>query len=176
MIDLRGWGRRALRWTEHFLALIGLFFVIYVVGFDLSPMISPSMAPTLQCGDWILTEKISRRFFNPDRWEVLTFRDKEGMQLMKRVVGLPGETVAIPDVGRLVINGTPMKAPSDLQYLPAGNVVNAKTVEVGEGWYVLGDEVRDSLDSRFEGPVPRPRVVGRAWLRLWPPSRFGLVR
>jgi len=168
--------RRGLRWTERFLALVGLLFLVYFTGFNLSSMTTPSMAPELECGDWILTEKISGWFFTPDRWEVMTFRDKEGMQLMKRVVGLPGETVSIPDVGRLVISGKPMEAPSGLRYLPAGNVANGRTAEAGEGWYVLGDEVRDSLDSRFEGPVPKSRVVGRAWLRLWPPSRFGIVR
>jgi signal peptidase I len=142
------------------------------------------MAPTLQGGDgqpsdWVLTEKVSGWFFAPDRWEVLTFRDKEGIQLMKRVVGLPGETVSLPDVGQLHINGKRMEPPPglpSLQYLPVGNLVHGKTVDVGEGWYVLGDQVRDSLDSRFEGPVPKSRVVGQARLRVWPLSRFGLVR
>ena len=98
---------------------------------------------------------------------------------MKRVVALPGETISLPDVDQLQINGKPMEMPAHLdflQYLPAGNLARGEAVEVGEGWYVLGDHVRDSLDSRFEGPVPADRVVGQAWLRVWPPSRFGFVR
>jgi signal peptidase I len=165
--------------VEHFFAAMGVLFVIYFLGFDLSRMATASMSPTLQEGDWILTEKLSRWFFDPDRFEVLTFRDKEGIQLMKRAVGLPGETVTLPDVGRLHINGKPMELPgqlSFLRHLPAGNLLDRKAAPAGEGWYVLGDFVRDSLDSRFEGPVPRSRVVGQAWLRVWPLSRFGFVR
>jgi signal peptidase I len=173
--------RRTLRWAEHVLASIGLFFVIYFVGFDLSYMVTGSMAPTLQGGDgmpsdWILTVKV---FLKPDRWEVLTFRDREGNRLMKRVVGLPGETVSLPDVGQLTIDGKriePSPELSFLKYLPAGNLMDGKSVRTDGGWYVLGDYVRDSLDSRFDGPVPKSRIVGKAWLRIWPLSRFGLVR
>jgi signal peptidase I len=98
---------------------------------------------------------------------------------MKRVVGLPGETVAMPDVGQLVIDGKPMAMPEHLawlKYLPAGNLVKGQAQPTGQGWYVLGDFVRDSLDSRYEGPVPRERGRRHAWLRVWPLSRFGVIR
>lgn len=175
--------RRAIRWVEHVLAVVGLLFLVYFGCFDLSYMTTPSMAPTLRSEgdnpDWVLTEKVSGRFCDPARWEILTFRDREGNQLMKRVVALPGETIALPDVGRLHVNGSPLEMPahlSFLRHLPAGNLARGSAVPLGHGWYVLGDEVRDSLDSRFEGPIPRERIVGRAWLRVWPPSRMGFVR
>ncbi len=183
----QGW-RRFLRpaflWGQRGFAVIGLLFVVYHLGFDLSYVVSPSMSPTLQGGDgqphdWVLTEKVSGWFCTPWRWEVLTFRDTLGTQLMKRVVGLPGETVAMPDVGRLVIDGKPTALPehlSWLKHLPAGNLVKGAAVPTEKGWYVLGDFVRDSLDSRYEGPVPKERVVGHAWLRVWPLSRFGVIR
>ena len=169
---------------ERLLAAIGLMFLVYFSCFDLSYMVTSSMAPTLEAGekeraDWVLTERISLWFSNPRRWEVVTFRDREGNQLMKRVVGLPAETVSLPDVGRLEINGGWVEPPGHLaflQYLPAGNLARGASVPVREGWYVLGDHVRDSLDSRFDGPVPRQRMLGRAWLRVWPLSRFGLIR
>jgi len=179
----RSYVRPVLRWAEHFLAVMGVIFIVYFLCFNLSYMASPSMAPTLQADetsrDWVLTQKTSLWLLNPSRWEIITFRDKEGIQLMKRVVGLPGETISLPDVGKLHIDGKLMDLPerlSFLQYLPSGNLMNGKSAAAGEGWYVLGDYVRDSLDSRYEGPVPRSRIVGRAWLRVWPLSRFGFVR
>lgn len=183
----RGWRRflrPALTGIERTFALIGLGFVLYHLCFDLSYVVTPSMSPTLQGGDgqpsdWVLTEKVSGWFSRPSRWEVITFRDALGTQLMKRVVGLPGETVSLPDVGQLHIDGKPLAMPehlSWLKHLPAGNLVKGQAVPAGEGWYVLGDFVRDSLDSRFEGPVPKGRIVGHAWLRVWPLSRFGLVK
>jgi hypothetical protein len=53
------------------------------------------------------------------------------------------------------------------------NLVNGKSVPIGDGWHVLGDQLRDSLDSRYEGPVRKNQIVGHAWLRVWPLSRYG---
>jgi type IV secretory pathway protease TraF len=63
-----------------------------------------------------------------------------------------------------------------IRYLPFANLRAGRSVDCGEGWFVLGDFTRDSADSRYEGPVLPRRLVGRAWLVLWPPSRFGFVR
>lgn len=183
----QGWRRfvrPALKWTERTFAVIGVICIVYMLCFDLSRIVTPSMSPTLQGGDgeindWVLTEKVSGWFCKPSRWEVITFKDSLGTQLMKRVVGLPGETVSLPDVGKLHIDGKPLDRPDRLaflQYLPAGNLVKSQSVPTGEGWYVLGDHLRDSLDSRFEGPVQKKQLVGHAWLRVWPLSRFGVVR
>jgi signal peptidase I len=81
--------------------------------------------------------------------------------------------------GRLHIDGKKIDRPEHLaflQYLPAGNLVKGQSVATGEGWYVLGDHLRDSLDSRYEGPVRKHQLVGHAWLRVWPPSRLGVIR
>lgn len=181
-----GWKHRLrplIKWTEHCLAALGGFFLIYFICFDLSYMSTSSMSPTLQstesAPDCVLTQKVSLWFFKPARWEIITFRDREGTQLMKRVVGLPGEAVSLPDVGKLQVDGKRLQVPEDLsflQYLPAGNLANGKVFPTGQGWYVLGDQLRDSLDSRYEGSVPKERIVGRPWLRIWPPSRIGFIR
>ena len=62
-----------------------------------------------------------------------------------------------------------------LDYIPFGNLTAGGTVECGEGYYVLGDDTRDSDDSRFNGPVPPEQILGRAWLILDPAERRGLV-
>jgi signal peptidase I len=178
----RGWLRRTLRWAEHFLALCGFVLLVYHLGFNLSAMSSGSMGPTLRGtdahhGDWVLTEKVSYWFRRPRRWEVLTFLNEEGMQVMKRVAGLPGERVSIRD-DRVTVDGWPTACPpavERMRYYPYGSLHKGAEAGCGDGYFVLGDDSADSLDSRFEGPVKPDEVIGRAWLVVWPPERMGFV-
>jgi len=175
--------------------VIGGGFLIYHLLFDISVVTSGSMSPTLvgtsqENGDWVLTEKLSFRLRGPRRWEVMTFR-MEGMQVMKRVVGLPGETVAMEveldeggkptrgtEASAILIDGKPVERPEsieDIRYFALGKLYHTRSVDTGNGYVVLGDDSRDSWDSRWEPPVTDEDVVGRAWLRVWPPSRIGFV-
>jgi signal peptidase I len=171
-----------LRKAEHGFAAIGVAFVLYSLCFDLSVMISGSMSPTLQGtssenGDYVLTEKLSYWFRHPRRWEVVTFRNSEGLQVMKRVAGLPGETVSLTNY-QVLIDGSPIERPAGLAFLtyyPLGNLSRGEAAPCGEGYYVLGDDSRDSQDSRFEGPVNPQRIRGRAWLIVWPLSRVRFI-
>lgn len=172
----------ALRWAERALAIFGGLVIVYWLTLDLSVIVSPSMQPTLQGtnldnGDRVVTEKVSLLFRRPRRWEVITFITPEGEKRMKRVVGLPGEAVQMPEPGRLLIDGQPLKVPDtyNLRYLRFGNLFDGKPVPCGEGYYVLGDDLKDSDDSRFNGPVAADQILGRAWLIAWPWSRAGFV-
>ncbi len=164
---------------EHGLAAIGVLFLIYHLGFDLSQMSSGSMEPTLQGralgdGDWVLTEKISYWFRRPRRWEIVTFRTPEGLQVMKRVVGLPGEWVAVCD-GHLWITGDHVPFPaslSQLHYYDYGSLQGGNTVACDNGYFVLGDDSKDSDDSRYNGPLERKQMIGRAVLIVGPRSRW----
>jgi signal peptidase I len=174
--------RKFLRVTERLLAVTGLMFVIYHSGFDLAVMVSPSMSPTLQGtsyenGDWILNERVSGWFRSPRRWEVIVFRDHEGVLVTKRVVALPGETVAIKQL-KVHVNGRELAAPASLGWLKHyayGNVSGGQTFTVTNGYYVLGDDSKDSQDSRFEGVVAPEKVLSRAWAVVWPLSRIRWV-
>jgi signal peptidase I len=175
--------RVALRWTERGLAIFGGLVVLSWLTIDTSVIISQSMSPTLQgtnvdTGDRVLTEKVSFRFRKPRRWEVITFVDKSGQKVMKRVVGLPGESVQMREPRVLLIDGQPIDCPPTFErrYLQFGNLADGKPVPCGTGYYVLGDYLQDSEDSRFEGPVPPGRIIGRAWLIYRPWPRFGWVR
>lgn len=140
------------------------------------------MSPTLQGnspddGDRVLTEKVSYWFRRPRRWEVITFINDTGDKRMKRVAGLPGENVQMVKPGELLIDGRLVDPPKvlDHAYLRFGNLTDGKPVPCGDGYYVLGDDLKDSDDSRFNGPVPAHRIVGRSWLIVWPWPRFGHV-
>lgn len=174
--------RCAVRYVEHVLAIFGALVLLFWLFFNYSNVVSPSMSPTLQGSaskyDSVLTEKASYWFRRPRRWEVVTFCDDEGTQIMKRVVGLPGEKVQMLRHGRLFIDGKELTPPAELcflHYFPYGNLADDKVVDCGEGYYLLGDFSRDSGDSRFSGPIDPKKIIGRAWLIVRPSERMGVV-
>ena len=174
--------RQCFRAAQHAMTIAGALFIIYHVGFDVSVMVSNSMAPTLRGssvhdGEWVLTERLSYRLREPRRWEVVTFRTDEGIQVMKRVVALPGETVSLAE-GDVVIDGAAARRPAsleELRYYAYGDLRSRAALPCERGYFVLGDDSCDSMDSRFEGPVRRDAVIGRAWLVVWPPNRIRWV-
>ena len=99
--------RVAFRWIERGLAIFGGLVALSWLTIDTSVIVSQSMSPTLQgtnvdTGDRVLTEKVSYWFRRPRRWEVITFVDNSGQKVMKRVVGLPGESVQMREPPRTV--------------------------------------------------------------------------
>lgn len=175
--------RRIFRWGEHLLACIGLCLIAYHLCFELTVMTSDSMAPALngtsyENGDSILLEKITGRFRAPRRWEIYFFYDSEGNAVAKRVVGLPGEKIAIK-TNEIYINGIPLKRPKNLQankYFGYGSLVNGREVDCGKGYFMLGDSSADSFDSRYTGLVTRDRFRGRVSCILWPFAHAGFVK
>ena len=174
--------RKSLRWAERVLALVGLCFIIYRLGFEVMVMTSDSMSPTLRGnaydnGDRILVEKVTGWFRRPHRWEIYFFYDAEGTPVAKRIVGLPGEKISIRQQ-RIYINGSEIQPPERLRFLkfyPFGNLLGGKEADCGSGYYVLGDDSRDSYDSRYLGPVAGSRFRGRVWCILGPRGRRGFV-
>lgn len=171
------------RQIEHCLALAGLAFIVYFFCFQYSRIVSDSMKPTLQGtnlenGDHVLTERVTYRFRRPTRWEVATILRDDGVEVMKRVVGLPGEKLQILRGGTVVIDGEEVQPPPGLDfldYIPVANVHNDQVVDCEDGYYVLGDYVLDSDDSRYNGTISDEEIVGRAWVILGPRERRGFI-
>ncbi|MEO8495194.1 MAG: signal peptidase I, partial [Planctomycetota bacterium] len=180
---LRSLASAALRLVWHSFALFGIGVAIYASCFNVSRITSPSMAPTLQGTSWengdsVLTEKITYAFRKPRRWEVMTIRKPDSTLIMKRVFGLPGETIQIPTRGKIFIDGKELVVPPALSFLEHrayGNLTGGQEFKCESGYYVLGDDTVDSDDSRFNGCVLPQEIVGRAWMILAPASRRGLV-
>ncbi|WP_372370615.1 signal peptidase I [Candidatus Uabimicrobium sp. HlEnr_7] len=179
------WKRKLFRMVERVFAIIGFIFFLYFLLFDLSIISSYSMSPTLQGtnrnnGDWVLTEKWTYWFRNPKRWEIVTFQNKDGIQVMKRVAGLSGETISIdPKKLWVLIDEVPLSRPPHLDFLKYyafGSLYIGRKVTIKDGYFVLGDHSRDSYDSRFSGVLRRRNIIGRAWFIVWPWNRIGFVR
>jgi len=142
---------------------------------------SASMAPTLKQLDRILVSKIAYLFHKPKRWEVMVFRDPQdhGRNFIKRVVGLPGESLLIID-GEVYINGHRAPKPSgrdSLVYTSRGTWGTREPVEIPAGCYfVLGDNSGSSSDSRTWKFVPAGDIIGKAVTVIWPLNRIQVIR
>jgi signal peptidase I len=133
-----------------------------------------SMEPNLYSEQRLVVEKLSYRFHGPERFDIVVLKmpEQSDTMLIKRVVGLPGETVEIRD-GGVYIDGERLKEPFTDEETQPGRFgeVTVPPLHI----YVLGDNRDRSNDSRSFGPVPIDNVVGRAWLSYWPPEQVGLV-
>lgn len=135
---------------------------------------SPSMVPSIRVHDHVLINKLADDFSTPDQGDIVLFDDPAGgeIPLIKRTVGLPGETVELR-AGRLFIDGEFVEEPYVNANAPA---TNFGPVKVAEGHYfVMGDNRGNSTDSRVFGAVPEEDVIGVALFRFWPPTRAGSV-
>ncbi len=136
---------------------------------------SGSMIPTLEIGDRVLVNKFIYRFTEPRRGDVIVFEsvDNSKEDLIKRVVGLPGDKIAVRG-GKLFVNGEPQKEPYTNKRLPDRSFY-AKTKVPKNHVFVMGDNRSNSADSRVFGPLPEKNIEGEAFLRFWPPDRIGLL-
>ena len=131
-----------------------------------------SMEPSLHESQRVIIDLLSYRFRPPRRGEIIVLRISPKAKqppLIKRVIGLPGELVAIHD-GAVYINGHPLQEPYLAQNTPGQ--MPSRRVPPGHV-FVLGDNRAHSNDSRYFGMVPMSQIIGRAWLCYWPPSAIG---
>ena len=134
---------------------------------------SASMVPTLKYGDRVLVNKFIYRFTEPERGDVIVFKSVQGdgQDLIKRVVGVPGDEIAVRG-GKLFVNGVPQKEPYVNKKYPDRSFYAPTTVPK-DHVFAMGDNRANSQDSRVFGPVPEENIEGEAFLRFWPPDRIG---
>ncbi len=137
---------------------------------------SESMVPTLEVGDRVFVNKFVYRFWEPERGDIIVFSsvEGEGEDLIKRVIGVPGDRIAIRN-GVLHVNGEPQKETYLRDGRPLDDGPNGPTkLRKGEV-FMMGDNRANSRDSRFFGPVPIENIEGEAFATFWPPWRIGLL-
>lgn len=141
-----------------------------------------SMEPTLHNADNLFVDKISYRFKDPERFDVIVFpfHYQEETFYIKRIIGLPGETVQIDESGTIYIDGEVLPESFGKEVIQADKIgLAAEPIHLGEDeYFVLGDNRNDSFDSRYAqvGNISKDEIIGRAWLRIWPFSDFGFVK
>ncbi|MGN1401687.1 MAG: signal peptidase I [Bacillus sp. (in: firmicutes)] len=146
-----------------------------------------SMMPTLHDGDRMIVNKLGYTFGEPDRFDIVVFHAVEGKDYIKRVIGLPGDIVEYKD-DTLYVNGKAMEEPYLDEYKEQvfdGPLTESFTLEdipdgqetVPDGYvFVMGDNRRESRDSRHIGFVPIDEIVGKTSIVYWPVADFRLVK
>jgi len=137
-------------------------------------VVMSSMEPNFQDGECIMVNKVCYRSSGPQRGDVIIFDppfDSE-YPFIKRVIGLPGETVEIED-GKVFIDGIPIE--EEYIMAPPNYTMSAQEVPENE-YFVLGDNRNSSNDSHNGWTVPWDNIIGKAWFTYWPPSKLGIVK
>lgn len=170
--------KELLDWVIY-IGIILLFTYLIITYVGVRTRVSgQSMQPTLHDGDNLLVDKLTYRFRDPKRYEIVVFPYKyeEDTYYIKRIIGLPGETVQIID-GYVYINGEKLKKDYGAEVMQDSGIAE-EPITLGEDeYFVLGDNRNHSSDSRVPnvGVLKRKDLLGRAWVRIWPLDRIGVV-
>ncbi|MEE8317617.1 MAG: signal peptidase I, partial [Candidatus Omnitrophota bacterium] len=169
-------------WVEPIVIAVILALIIRAFIVQAFKIPTGSMKPTLIEGDRLLVNKFIYKFREPERGDIIVFVSPEDKKkdFIKRLVGLPGETVEISN-GTILISGKAVDKDSVIReryYYNRGKFGGSgQTVQVPENaFYVLGDNSISSRDSRYWGFLPRKHLKGKAFLIYWPPTRIQLIK
>lgn len=169
--------RRFWTWAISILTVLLLVVVLRLFAFESTLIISGSMEPTLYRGDYALFDHRVALRSRWNRGDVVVFKapstweSAQGQTLVKRVIGLPGETLTMTG-GVVYINGVVLQNQDYIKEAPRPDFIGPLKLGANE-YYVLGDNRNNSDDSRANGPVGEEDVQGRILMRLWPPGRIG---
>jgi len=165
------WKRFALDVLETVILAVVLYFGINAISARVR-VDGLSMNPTLQNGEYVLVSRLAYKTGEPQRGDIIVFSFPidQSQDLIKRVIGLPGETITIQN-NEVLVNGMKLEEP----YIAQPPVYSGEWT-VGEGQlFVLGDNRNDSKDSHQWGLLPTDNVIGKAMVIYWPPSEWKLV-
>ncbi len=161
------------------IVLFMTFLVVTYVG-QRTKVAGASMEPMLKDGDNLIVDKISYRFSEPERFDIIVFpfRYAEKTYYIKRIIGMPGETVYIDDEGNIFVNGELLEEHYGKEVITdPGRAYEMITLGEDE-YFVLGDNRNNSSDSRdpVVGNIHRDEFIGKAWMRIWPFNRMGIIK
>ncbi len=165
------WGRFALDIIETLVLAVVLFLGINAISARVR-VDGSSMLPTLENGEFVLVSKMSYRFGNVDRGDIIVFHfpmnpDEE---LIKRVIGLPGDHISV-QAGVVSVNGQVVNEP----YIASTPSYSGEWDVLKDQLFVLGDNRNNSNDSKDWGLLPLEKVVGKAVVIYWPPPLWNVL-
>ena len=159
--------------------LLLTYLVITFVG-QRTVVSGASMEYTLSDGDNLIVDKITYRFSEPKRFDIIVFpfQYADETYYIKRVIGLPGETVRIDDEGSIYINGEVLEETYGREVMEWPGRAYEEITLAPDEYFVLGDNRNNSSDSRDPsvGNIRKSDIIGRAWVRIWPLSKFGILK
>jgi signal peptidase I len=170
--------RSGVEWILIIAGALAVALVIKALLIQAFYIPSESMVPTLKVGDRVLVNKTSYHLHKVHRGDIVVFKRPPGeddpriRDLIKRVIGLPGEVIEARD-GKVYVNNQPLNEP----YLPTGTVTAnlPKQLVPPDSYFVMGDNRSNSRDSRVFHAIAKRLIVGRAFIRVWPVRKIGLL-
>lgn len=173
------WKREILSTVLYLLVVAALTFLfVHFVG-QRTHVNGHSMNATLEHGDNLIVDKISYRFSDPERYDIIVFpyRYQEKTYYIKRIIGMPGETVQITD-GMVYIDGEVLDETYGKEVMQYAGVASDPITLGEDEYFVLGDNRNNSSDSRDPsvGNIQRDQIIGKAFLRIWPLNKFGILK
>jgi len=170
-----------LDFLETIIVSLAIFVVLYVYAIQPHQVRGLSMYPTFDTGEYLLTNKLKYRFSDPKAGDIIVFKapGSTNQDYIKRIVGVPGDTIKVK-AGDLYINGMELDETEYLDetiltlaenYLKEGMEITVPD----DSYFVAGDNRPHSSDSRDFGTIPKDDIIGKAWLRYWPPQAMGTV-
>jgi len=166
-------GKKIL-WENIEMVIIALLIVLPIRHFLIQPFIvdGSSMKPTFYTNDYLIIDELSYHFRSPNRFEVVVLHapNHSNQYYIKRIIGLPNETVKISNGQVSIVEPSGQELNLKQDFLPPGTLTSGNlSITLGPNQYfVLGDNRAASYDSRNWGPLNKNLIVGRVWLRLWP--------
>ena len=166
--------------TETVLISLVLAIVLYLFIMTPHEVVGNSMHPTYKNGEFLMANKISYKFSEPQRGDVVIFKFSDTQDFIKRIIGIPGDKVMIKD-GKIYINDELLDESNYLADTVISNggsyIHEGQTITVNEEQYfVCGDNRTNSSDSREFGPVDESKIKGKAWIVFFPFNEFRLVQ
>ena len=174
--------RELLNTAIYLLCVLGAVWLVITFVGQRTEVEGASMENTLHNGDNLIVDKLSYRFHDPERFDIIVFpfQFQDNTYYIKRIIGLPGETVQIMDDGSIYINGEKLEENYGMEVIKPETIGRAaEPIELGDDeYFVMGDNRNNSSDSRTDmvGNIKRENIIGKAWLRIWPVSDFGILQ
>jgi signal peptidase I len=163
------------RFVLDLLETVGLALILFIIINAVSARVRVdglSMLPTLQDGEFVLVNRLSYEFGAPARGDIIVFRSttQPDLDLIKRVMGTPGDTIRIGG-GRVMVNGVVLNEP----YINAAPAYSGQWTVPQGSLFVLGDNRNDSSDSHAWGMLPIRNVIGKGLFIYWPPPEWAMI-
>lgn len=171
--------KELMGWIVYIVIIVGLAWLIITFVGQRTQVSGSSMETTLSDGDQLIVDKISYRFRDPKRYDIVVFpyQYEENTYYIKRIIGLPGETVQVVD-GYVCIDGERLDEHYGNEVMLDPGIAEEPITLGDDEYFVLGDNRNNSQDSRAAnvGVIHRKDLLGRAWIRIWPLSEFGVIK
>lgn len=168
----------------YLLVVLALTYLVITFVGQRTEVSGSSMETTLSDQDNLIVDKLTYRFSAPKRFDIIVFPVKsdnesdEKIYYIKRIIGMPGETVRIDVEGTIYINGEVLDESYGRETIRNPGRAYQEITLAEDEYFVLGDNRNNSEDSRMDevGNIHRRNIIGRAWVRIWPLNKFGVLK